>query len=77
MKKSELITSKIVQEGSYLTEWEKYVKVDRKFFRPAEVEYHIGDSLKAKSTFDWEPKVKIEELMKMMLKADVEWLKPR
>ena len=58
-------------------DWEKYVKVDKKFFRPAEVEYLIGDSSKAKQVFGWEPKVKFEELVKMMVKADVERLKPR
>jgi len=58
-------------------DWEKYVKVDKKFFRPAEVEYLIGDSSKAKKVFGWEPKVKFDELVKMMVKADVERLKPR
>ena len=58
-------------------DWEKYVKVDKKFFRPAEVEYLIGDSSKARQVFGWEPKVAFKELVKMMVKADVERLKPR
>jgi GDPmannose 4,6-dehydratase len=58
-------------------DWEKYVKVDKKFFRPAEVEYLIGDSSKARQEFGWEPKVTFKELVKMMVKADVERLKPR
>jgi len=58
-------------------DWEKYVKVDKKFFRPADVEYLIGDPSKARQVFGWEPKVKFEELVKMMVKADVERLKPR
>jgi GDPmannose 4,6-dehydratase len=52
-----------------------YVKVDPKFFMPEEVEYLIGDYSKAKRVFGWEPHVKFEELVKMMVKADVERLK--
>jgi len=58
-------------------DWEKYVKVDKKFFRPAEVQYLIGDSSKARQVFGWEPKVTFRELVKMMVKADVERLKHR
>jgi GDPmannose 4,6-dehydratase len=54
--------------------WEDYVKVDPKLFRPAEVEYLTGDYSKAKRVFGWEPAVKFEELVKMMVKADVERL---
>jgi GDPmannose 4,6-dehydratase len=53
---------------------EDYVKVDTKFFRPAEVEYLIGDYSKARRVLGWEPDVKFEELVKMMVKADVERL---
>lgn len=53
-------------------DWKDYVKVDPKFLRPAEVEYLIGDYSKAKRVFGWEPDVKFEELVKMMVKADVE-----
>jgi GDPmannose 4,6-dehydratase len=52
--------------------WEDYVKVDPKLFRPAEVEYLVGDYSKAKRIFGWEPSIKFEELVKMMVKADVE-----
>ncbi len=41
--------------------WEDYVKVDPKFFRPADVEYLIGDYSKAKRVFGWEPEVKFGE----------------
>ncbi len=58
-------------------DWEKYVKVDPKFLRPAEVEYLVGDYSKIKRVLGWEPKVKFDELVKMMVKADVERLKPR
>jgi GDPmannose 4,6-dehydratase len=57
--------------------WEDYVIVDQKFFRPAEVDYLIGDCSKAKRVLGWEPKVKFEELVKMMVRADVEQLKKK
>lgn len=52
--------------------WEKYVKIDSKFFRPAEVDYLIGDYSKAKRVLGWEPTVKFEDLVKMMVKSDIE-----
>lgn len=58
-------------------DWEGYVKVDPKFFRPAEVDYLVGDYSKAKQVLGWEPAVKFEELVKMMVEADVERLKPQ
>ncbi len=54
---------------------EDYVKIDPKFFRPAEVDYLVGDYSKAKKELGWEPTVKFEELVKMMVRADVERLK--
>ncbi len=54
--------------------WKDYVKVDQKLFRPAEVEYLIGDYSKAKRVFGWQPDVKFEELVMMMVKADIERL---
>ena len=54
--------------------WEKHVVVDPKFVRPAEVELLIGDSSKAKRVLGWKPKVNFEELVKMMVMADVERL---
>ena len=47
------------------------VKVDPKFFRPAEVELLIGDYSKAKQELGWEPKTTLEELCKIMVKADL------
>ncbi len=55
-------------------DWEKYVVVDPKFVRSAEVELLIGDSSKARRVLGWKPKVKFEELVKMMVTADVERL---
>ncbi len=47
------------------------VKVNPKFYRPAEVELLIGDPEKAKSVLGWEPKTTLEELCSMMVKADL------
>ena len=53
-------------------DWEKYVEVSEKYFRPAEVDLLIGDPTHAKKQLNWEPKVSFEELVKMMVDADVE-----
>lgn len=53
-------------------DWEKYVEVSEKYFRPAEVDLLIGDPAHAKKQLKWEPKVSFEELVKMMVDADVD-----
>lgn len=47
------------------------VRVNPKFYRPAEVELLIGDPAKAKKELGWEPKINLEELCKMMVDADI------
>jgi GDPmannose 4,6-dehydratase len=53
-------------------DWEKHVEVDPKFFRPAEVDHLCGDATKAREKLGWEPQVTFEELIKMMVEADLE-----
>ncbi len=53
-------------------DWEKYVVVDPKFVRPAEVDLLVGDSSKAREKLKWQPKVKFEDLIKMMVDSDIE-----
>jgi GDPmannose 4,6-dehydratase len=53
-------------------DWEEYVVVDEKFFRPAEVNLLLGDSSKAKEKLGWEPEVSFEEVVKMMVDSDLE-----
>ncbi len=53
-------------------DWEKYVEVDKKFIRPNDVEYLLGDPSKAKRELGWQPKVSFKELVKMMVEADLE-----
>jgi GDPmannose 4,6-dehydratase len=55
-------------------DWEKYVKHDPRYERPAEVDILIGDPSKAKEILDWEPKVRFRELVKIMVDADMELL---
>ena len=47
------------------------VKINPKFYRPAEVALLIGDPEKAKKELGWEPKTSLEELCNMMVEADV------
>jgi GDPmannose 4,6-dehydratase len=51
-----------------------YVKLDPKFLRPAEVEHLIGDPTKAREKLGWEPKTSFEELVRLMVDADLELL---
>jgi GDPmannose 4,6-dehydratase len=48
------------------------VKVNPKFYRPAEVDLLIGDATKAKNKLDWSPKTTLKELCDMMVKKDIE-----
>jgi GDPmannose 4,6-dehydratase len=52
--------------------WEDFVIQDPKFMRPAEVDLLLGDSTKAQKVLGWKPKVSFEELVKMMVKSDLE-----
>ena len=52
-------------------DWEKYVRYDQKYDRPAEVELLIGNPEKAKRQLGWEPKVRFKELVKLMVDADL------
>ena len=56
-------------------DWKKYVKQDKELFRPAEVNLLIGNSSKAKRVLGWKPKVRFEELVKMMMDEDLKRLK--
>ncbi|MDD3012234.1 MAG: GDP-mannose 4,6-dehydratase [Candidatus Gastranaerophilales bacterium] len=52
-------------------DWEKFVEIDPRYFRPAEVDLLIGNPAKAKEQLGWEPKVKFRELVKLMVEADL------
>jgi GDPmannose 4,6-dehydratase len=48
------------------------VEIDPRYFRPTEVDLLLGDATKAKEKLGWEPKVTFKELVKMMVKADIQ-----
>ena len=51
-------------------DWREYVQIDPRYFRPAEVDLLVGDYAKAKAKLGWEPTVRFEELVRMMVDAD-------
>lgn len=53
-------------------DWKDHVEIDKRYFRPAEVDSLKGDSSKARKVLGWRPKVGFKELVKMMVEADVE-----
>ncbi len=53
---------------------EEYVRIDERFLRPAEVEHLIGDPAKARDKLGWEPRTSFEEMVKLMVDADLELL---
>jgi GDPmannose 4,6-dehydratase len=53
---------------------DEHVRVDPKFLRPAEVEHLIGDASKAREKLGWEPRTNFEEMVKLMVDADLELL---
>ena len=52
-------------------DWKKYVEIDPRYYRPAEVELLLGDAAKAKKILNWQPKVTFRALAKMMTDADM------
>ncbi|MFH1894369.1 MAG: GDP-mannose 4,6-dehydratase [Patescibacteria group bacterium] len=55
--------------------WQDYVEIDPRYFRPAEVENLIGDITKAKGKLNWQPKIKFKELVRIMIDNDFRELK--
>ena len=52
-------------------DWEKYVEIDPRYFRPAEVDLLLGDATKARTILGWEPKVSFKELVRVMVESDM------
>jgi GDPmannose 4,6-dehydratase len=52
-------------------DWEEYVAIDKRFLRPAEVEFLQADCSKVQRTIKWEPTVRFDELVKIMVDADM------
>lgn len=52
-------------------DWKKYVEIDPRYYRPAEVDLLLGDPAKAKEKLRWKPKTTFKELVKIMLEYDL------
>jgi GDPmannose 4,6-dehydratase len=52
-------------------DWRRHIEVDRRYFRPTEVDSLRGDPAKAREVFGWEPRVTFSELVKMMVEHDI------
>ncbi|KAJ9703678.1 hypothetical protein PVL29_005114 [Vitis rotundifolia] len=61
--------------GSVGLNWRDHVVIDKRYFRPAEVDNLKGDSSKARKVLGWKPKVDFEQLVKMMVEEDIELAK--
>lgn len=61
-------------EAAGVKGWEQYVKTDPRFLRPAELHYLQGKATKAHEKLGWKPKVSFEELVAMMVEADMKRL---
>jgi GDPmannose 4,6-dehydratase len=66
----------LVQEafGHVGLDWQKYVRQDPRFLRPAEVDHLIGDASKGAKVLGWQPTVEFRGLVQMMVDADIERL---
>ena len=52
--------------------WQDVVEIDKRYFRPTEVDVLVGDSAKARQKLGWKPKVGFRELVRLMMQADLE-----
>ena len=52
-------------------DWKKYVVIDKKYFRPTEVDLLLGDSSKARRVLKWKPKINFKQLVRMMVDSDM------
>jgi GDPmannose 4,6-dehydratase len=55
-------------------DWQKYVRTDPALIRPAEVDHLLGDSSRARGELGWKPQVNFQQLVEMMVDADIERL---
>jgi GDPmannose 4,6-dehydratase len=58
-------------------DWQEFVEVDPRYFRPAEVDFLLADASKARRLLGWEPSVTFKDVVRMMVDADLEAVKAR
>ena len=63
---------KIAFEIAGLSDYTKYVEIDPRFYRPAEVDILMGDATKAREILGWQPELTFEDLVKDMVLADLD-----
>jgi GDPmannose 4,6-dehydratase len=63
--------ARLAFEHAGLDDWERYVRFDPRMLRPAEVDHLVGDASKAKRVLGWEPNVGFDELVRLMVDADL------
>ena len=68
---------KIAFEVIGIKDWNKYVVIDQKFYRPAEVDVLRGDYSKANKELGWKPKTSLEEMIKKMVQSDIKKIESR
>ena len=56
-------------------DYKKHVSIDKRYFRPTEVDALLGDASKARKILGWQPKVSFEKLIDMMIEADMDLAK--
>ncbi len=65
----------VTEAFSYVgLDWNKYVEIDPRYFRPTEVDLLLGDSRKAEKELGWKPKLKFTDLVRVMVDADLSLL---
>jgi GDPmannose 4,6-dehydratase len=55
-------------------DWQEYVEIDPRYFRPTEVDFLLGDASKARRLLGWQPRVSFQELVRLMVDADLQAL---
>ncbi|MEI9947343.1 MAG: GDP-mannose 4,6-dehydratase [Chitinophagaceae bacterium] len=71
-EKEKAIVTKVADPAIHLEKGDVVVEVDKRYFRPTEVELLLGDATKAKEKLGWTPKYTLNELVKEMVHADIE-----
>ena len=68
----EWVTTSTILQQLRAFDWNDYVEIDPRYFRPTEVDHLLGDPGKARKKLGWNPRVRFEELAKMMVDHDLE-----